>query len=107
MVPRLTLLKKKDERILEKMKNENEKDWKIFGKETCPGMSRMGNLAWVGLMVVEVEIRKLLGTEMAFFGGVWILYDVPASLHSTTEFSLYLHDSCWFQGTGFYFSSLD
>lgn len=107
MVPPLTLLKKKDERILEKMKNENEKDWKIFGKETCPDISRMGNMAWVGLMGMEVEIRKLLGTEMAFFGGVWILlHDIPASLHSSTDFALYLHDSCWFQATGFDFSSL-
>lgn len=106
-MPPLTLLKKKDERILEKMENENEKDWKIFGKETCPGVSRMGTMAWVGLMGVEVEIRKSLGTEVAFLGGLWsLLHDIPASLPSSTDFSLYPHDSCWFRATGFDCNSL-
>lgn len=64
-------------------------------------------MTWVGLMGVEMEIRKLLGTEVTFCGGVWILLcDIHASLHSSTEFSLYKHGSHWFQVTDFDFSSL-
>jgi len=67
----------------------------------------MGHMAWLGLMRVEVDIRKLLGTEVAFCGGVLILlHDIPVSLHSSTEFSLYQHGSRWFQVTGFDFNSL-
>ena len=67
----------------------------------------MGNMAWVGLMEVEVKIRKLLGTEVAFCGCVWILFhDIPAFLHSSAEFSFYQLGSHWFQVTDFDFSSL-
>lgn len=68
----------------------------------------MGNVAWVGLMGVEVEIRNLLGTEVvAFCAGVGIpFHDIPASLHSSTEFSLCQLGSRWFQVTDFEFSSL-
>ena len=49
----------------------------------------MGNMVWVGLMGEELESRKLIGTEVAFYGGIWIsFHDIPASLHSSTEFSL-------------------
>lgn len=58
-------------------------------------------------MGVEVEIKKLLGTEVTFCVGVWILLcDIPASLHSSPESSLYQHGSRWFQVTDFDFSSL-
>lgn len=73
----------------------------------CHSISRMGNMVWVELMGEELESRKLLGTEVAFYGGIWIsFHDIPASLHSSTEFSLYQLGSRWFQVTDFDFHSL-
>lgn len=56
-------------------------------------------------MRVELEDGKLLGTEAAFHGDVWILFcDIPAFLYSSTEFCVYQLGSGWFQVTDFYFS---
>ena len=49
----------------------------------------------VGL-VGELELRKFLGTEVAFCGAIWIpFHDISAFLHKSTEFSVYPVGSKW------------